>query len=487
MSALTTIIPFDAEATMTRHVPQQPVEPKTVDLNQLLLLDTRDPMAIARRFIRDEFTVNGRQALYRYREEFFKFSNSYYRAVDNDTIRTDIWLYLERAYKAENGAYVPLKPKKGNVDNVVDALRGACNLDYALETPAWLDNSRKQPPAAEFLPVANGLLHLPTGKLQAPSPLYFGRAASDVSYDANAPEPREWLKFLNSLFGDDSASIELLQDMIGYGLASDTSQQKIMLLKGPTRSGKGTIATILKALVGNNNYVGPTMASLSQNFGLAPLIGKTVAIIADARIGGRADLATVAERLLSISGEDTQTIDRKFKEPWTGRLPTRFFIMTNELPRLIDHSGALANRFVVLVMKHSFLDKEDHGLQARLQHEYSGILSWALIGYRRLCERRRFVQAESGLEAIQDLEELASPVRGFVAEKCELAGQVKIDDLFQAWVLWCKENGHESGAKNTFGRNLLAAFPGLEKTQLRVAGSRQRFYSGISLKSEWAQ
>jgi putative DNA primase/helicase len=55
----------------------------------------------------------------------------------------------------------------------------------------------------------------------------------------------------------------------------------------------------------------------------------------------------VVERLLSITGEDTLTIDRKYREPWTGRLPTRFMILTNELPRFSDSSGALASRFVV--------------------------------------------------------------------------------------------------------------------------------------------
>ena len=55
----------------------------------------------------------------------------------------------------------------------------------------------------------------------------------------------------------------------------------------------------------------------------------------------------VVERLLSVSGEDSLTIDRKYREPWTGRLPTRFVVMTNELPRLSDSSGALASRFIV--------------------------------------------------------------------------------------------------------------------------------------------
>ena len=68
---------------------------------------------------------------------------------------------------------------------------------------------------------------------------------------------------------------------------------------------------------------------------------RITAIVSDARISGRSDAKVVVERLLSISGEDSLTIDRKYKEPWTGRLPTRFLVLTNELPKLTDSSGAL--------------------------------------------------------------------------------------------------------------------------------------------------
>src|SRR5262249_51358701 len=43
-----------------------------------------------------------------------------------------------------------------------------------------------------------------------------------------------------------------------------------------------------------------------------------------ARLGGRSDQAAITERLLSISGEDALTIDRKHIVAWTGRLPTRY-------------------------------------------------------------------------------------------------------------------------------------------------------------------
>lgn len=43
---------------------------------------------------------------------------------------------------------------------------------------------------------------------------------------------------------------------------------------------------MLSALVGAGNVAGPTLASLGTNFGLSPLLGKPLAVVSDARLGG---------------------------------------------------------------------------------------------------------------------------------------------------------------------------------------------------------
>jgi putative DNA primase/helicase len=128
------------------------------------------------------------------------------------------------------------------------------------------------------------------------------------------------LDFLLQLWPNDPQSISSLQEIFGYCLTGDTRQQKAFLLVGPRRSGKGTIARILARLIGADNTVAPTLAGIGTNFGIAPLIGKRVAIISDARLGGRADQQAIAERILSITGEDAITIDRNFSPAWTGQL-----------------------------------------------------------------------------------------------------------------------------------------------------------------------
>src|SRR5262249_24032562 len=203
-------------------------------------------------------------------------------------------------------------------------------------------------------------------------------------------------------------AIATLQEWFGYCLLPDTSQQKILLAVGPKRSGKGTIARVLRGLVGMENTAGPTLSGLGTNFGLWPLLGKTLAIISDARLSGRTDVAVVTERLLSISGEDAQTVDRKNHSHVTCQLPTRLVILTNELPRLNDPSGALVGRMILLRQKHSWYGREDPTLTGRLLEELPGILLWAVEGWARLREQGHFEQPESGKKLLADLEDLAS-------------------------------------------------------------------------------
>ena len=135
-------------------------------------------------------------------------------------------------------------------------------------------------------------------------------------------------------------------------------------------------------LIGAGNVCGPTTSSLAGPFGLQPLIGKSLAIVSDARFHDE-NIATVVERLLCISGEDTLTVDRKNITSVTLKLPTRFMFLTNEFPRLSDSSGALAGRFIILRFTESFYGREDTGLTERLLGELPGILNWAVEGWQR--------------------------------------------------------------------------------------------------------
>ena len=254
------------------------------------------------------------------------------------------------------------------------------------------------------------------------------------------------------------------------------------MIIGPRRSGKGTIARVLAQIVGPDNVCGPTTRSLAGPFGLQPLIGKSLAIVSDARFGGDG-ISTVIERLLCISGEDQLTIDRKNISSVTLKLPTRFMFLTNEFPRLSDASGALAGRFVVLRLTESFFGRENTKLTETLLAEKPGILNWAIEGWHLLRDVGHFVTPRSAEDAAEAIQDLSSPVGAFVRQRC-LVGpghRVLVDELYDAWRSWCLDEGRTSpSTRQSFGRDLTAAVDGITR---RRGTDDLSFYEGIRLKN----
>ena len=133
----------------------------------------------------------------------------------------------------------------------------------------------------------------------------------------------------------------------------------------------------------------------------------------------------------------------------------------------------------------SFYGCEDLNLTAKLLTELPGILNWAIVGWARLRRFGHFRQPASAAEAIEQLEDLASPIGAFVRERCETgaAYTVDVEEIFGAWKTWCEAQGRDHpGTKQSFGRDLRSALPELRMTQSRAGGERIRAYQGLRLK-----
>jgi putative DNA primase/helicase len=317
------------------------------------------------------------------------------------------------------------------------------------------------------------------------TPSFFSTFALDYDIVPNPGPPSKWLRFLDQLWPDEPDCVATLQEFMGYFLTQDTSQQKILLMVGPSRCGKGTISKVMRGLVGERNVTWPSASGLKTNFGLQSLVGKSLAILADAQLNRHDD--TLVERLKSISGEDEITIDRKYADPITVKLTTRFVILSNDLPRLKDPSGALANRFIILRFTVDFVGREDTTLLARLLEERSGILAWAVEGWKRLQARGRFIQPESGRPLFEELKDLGSPVGQFVRECCRVGdplARVSRDKLYEVYKTWCVATGHDYPLPpNVFGAELRSVVPGLGDVRTKSGGKRVRYYAGIGLRA----
>lgn len=465
-----------------RHPPAKAVVHRSAKAEaDAVVVPDKNPLTLAGAFLEKNAALH----LARWRDEFHTYFGGMYRPWGDEDASAACWNFLNNCVVAdESGGRKPVVPRRAMVSEVKEAI-GVCSvLPTAEDAPMWRDGRKGMDPR-EIVALRNGLHHLPSNTFMPHDPNLFTQGAADFDYAADAPDPGEWFKFVRQILGHDPAGIDLLQEWMGYCLGYSAWLQKMLLVVGPKRSGKGTLAAVMESLVGHQSVAGPTLGSLGQNFGLASLIGKRVGIIGDARLGGRADQGVVCERLLTISAGDIMDIDRKNREMWTGRLFCRVMMLSNELPRIADAAGALSSRFLVLTLVKSFYGQEDTKLAERIiQNEMPGVYLWALEGWRRLQASGKFTEPESCRLAKLEMEDLGSPVAAFLREKCKLESDTwaTTDDLFTAWKSWCEEEGRTfTGTKGGFGKDLHAV-TGIKKIEKMMAGDRFKIYPGIRLR-----
>jgi P4 family phage/plasmid primase-like protien len=314
---------------------------------------------------------------------------------------------------------------------------------------------------------------------------FFTKNSLPFSYDPTATCP-QWLQFLSDAWGDDQESIDLLQEFFAYVLAGDSRQQKFLNIIGPRRSGKGTINKVLVSLLGEHNTVAPQLSELCETFGLQPWISKLLASFTDARLTSR-DSVGIVSQLLRIVGNDTITVNRKNKEAWSGYLPTRIVVYSNEALQLQENSNALSGRMLVLQMTNSFYGKEDIHLADKLVTELSGIFNWALEGHRRRLERpgEKFIQPRSGQATLDMIAELNNPLSEFMTDCIvfERGEHVDKDAVFACYRRWVVKKNLQAGSELSFKRRFIAATQeyGVSTALDRTGGQTRHIYTNMRL------
>jgi len=380
-------------------------------------------------------------------------------------------------------------PKPSDVWSIQDSLKKAVHKPAdAFTAPCWLDR-RKGPRPADLIPLQNGMLDITTRKLHPATPTFFNRTSLPIIYDANASAPKLWHKFLCEVLDNRHTLIELLQELFGYAISDDTSQQIVAYLWGVTRAGKGTVLRVLTDLCGEENCHSPSIVELGGRFGLQGCLAKSLITITDMDTDNRSELGAAAVCINKISGEDRVSVERKGITPWGGRLPGRIWLASNNLPDFGGHATAIAARLVMLPFDVSFLGREDRDLTkkdgtGKLQQELPGILNWALNGLDRLRERGRIAEPDESVQAKFRMLYASEPVRGFVEEQCTLDPNAGTDKavLYPRYVEYCRTTGVHPIAANKFAERLHSLYPVVAPSKRSAAdGSRPPIFAGIRL------
>lgn len=464
-------------------------EGKPETTSQPVPLDDNKPMTIARAMLEGRPLIRSNGEWFRYNKR-----KNHYVPLEDERFTAMCWKWVDGRLYLDHSLSEPVKKRlvatKRLIANVEEA---AVSLRQGpTSAPAWMKEQPDDPDASDLLVCANGLLHLPTRQLRAATKRIFAVNGSPVSYDPKAPKPTRWLKFLDELFPEEKDCIKTLQEATGYFLTQDTSLQKIIQFVGPPRAGKGVYTRVLQSLIGEGNYTSPTAKKLSGQFGLQPLLGKQLAVISDMRMGKSADPGALTETLLTVSGEDSVSVPRKYKDNWEGKLNARFLIISNETLQLRDTTDAIGARMILITTKQSFLGKEDEGLTKKLRAELPGILNWALDGLDRLRERGHFEQPESCLEDLMEMYKLSSPVKWFLENEVVIGqgARVEKDQLWDFFEDWLYDEGlFYTGHKAHFIKDLKSAGARFKESRPRTNSGtdRTRVLVGIEPKADFLE
>jgi len=424
--------------------------------------------------------------LWYWKKDFKCWNGQCYEDVDDDQIRAQVYDFLDQSVAVSSAR---IKPKPKNVNEVVDGLKAGTNL--VGNAPCWI-GVEGRPEAKGLLICRNGLLELETGKLWDRDPRLFCLNGVDFDFDARARAPR-WDQFLREVWPRDDEAVRTLQEFFGLWLTDETKYQKGCGLIGDPRSGKGTIGRVAKGLLGSRSCIGISLQTLGEDFGMANLIGKKLAVVPDVKLDRRMNIMRIMERLLTTMGEDDQTVNRKNKVHWEGKLGIRWLILGNDVPKFrgVDEAGGLVARMVMVKTNENFLGREDFDLTEKLLAERAGILNWAMEGWRRLRGRGKFIQPASGMGLIQKLKASTSTIGSFVLECCVLGPEERVscDNMWSAFCEWSGRRGLAvTLSTNTFSAALHEVFPSIVTARPRKGNEeeRPRFYYGVKLMDRWA-
>jgi putative DNA primase/helicase len=303
----------------------------------------------------------------------------------------------------------------------------------------------------------------------------------------------EWHKFLAQISDNSEDWQDCLQEWAGYILTHSQVMQKLLVIQGPPRAGKGIIEDVLSEIVGKHNVVSTSLNDVCNPINLWTFVGRPLAIMSDAHVGKFTDPTLAVETIKKLTGEGTFTLRRLYTQDFmTSKFPTKILITCNDMPGLMDNSMALAGRIVLLPLKHSFLGKEDRSLKPRLLAEAPGIMLWALVGLQRLWQNiaagAGFTEPEESSLIMKEVARAQSPVHAFSEDNLfiQAGAEVWVDDVYARYVKWCEEEGNRSPMRReTLGRLLKPLHPMVDvKQAVRIkdgVSCRERKYVGMRL------
>lgn len=299
-------------------------------------------------------------------------------------------------------AYLQKLYKKHYIDEIIHYIRTRSYISYRQDIP-------EMPPT--YIPFVNGYYNLETGEFRPHSPSAFFRCYVATPYDAQAPEPRNAMKFIEEIGGEYE---RLLWEILAYCLYRGYPFQKFFFLFGEGANGKSTFLNLLTAVLGHENVSSRSLTELARyQFALTILKNKLANIAADLPY----EIMKNAAIVKALTGDDVITAEGKYRrEPIIFRNYAKMIFSANRPPLVLDDSYAFWRRVVFIPFRNMFPENPRFFLTISTEEEKRGIIKKAVEILRELLVNGKFSYAPSVEEARDMYLRSSSPIRAFCDE-----------------------------------------------------------------------
>lgn len=296
--------------------------------------------------------------------------------------------------------------------------------------------------------LANGTYDLHADLFRPHSPEDHITKIADLSFDPAAEAP-VWAKFLQRIFDGDEELIRFVQRCVGYSLSGDVSEQCLFFAYGTGKNGKTVFFEVLKLIFGDYWQKAPAeLLMLRSSEGIpndiARLQGARFVVASEIQEGRSLNEAKIKD----LTGGDT-IVARYLHHEFFEFSPThKLWIFGNHKPNIRGTDDGIWRRIMLIPFAVTIPEEERipmSELIATMRGELSGILNWALGGYR---EYRSTGLAPPGIvKSATDTYRAEMDLIGeFIEERCiaREGGFVMAKVLYAAYLKWCNDRGEHS-------------------------------------------
>jgi len=279
----------------------------------------------------------------------------------------------------------------------------------------------------------------------------------------------------------------LLFEVIGYTLYPRYDLHKAIMLVGDGANGKSTYLRLVKTILGPQNVVSIPLQALADDrnrFVCSQLYRKLANIYADLP---KTSLTSTGMFKI-LTGEDSLTCDRKFRDPITFVNYAKLLFSANELPKVYDMSLAFWRRWIIIEFPNRFPIDQTFFERTFTEEEVEGAIIVSLYSFRNVWIRKRFSFEESESDYREKWLRETNSVYAFLQDLLngrienvkavrDPNGRIEADILYRLYVKYCESEEREVLAKKNFTEELQRF--GIEKKKIGPTW----YYKGIRIES----